>query len=170
MIKHAPLLLFLIILSSCSVYIPPGYRVSDSSGWGHLPAGSTVKVIQENVNDRYLLQLEDALARSGYRVMGSNTLVQSVPIADYSYQTADTTVYRTDRRQLITEVFPEKPADYVFRYRYSTPSHSSGIDQFSATVTNVLTGQVEASFTYDGYAPNSEIFRDMITNMMDRWK
>lgn len=169
MIKHATLLFFTIIFSTCSVYIPPGYRVSDSNGWGHLPAESTVKVIQENINDRYLLQLEDALARNGYRVMGSNTLVQSVPVADYSFQTADTTVYRTDRRQWVTEVFPEKPADYVLRYRYS-PDYNDGISQFSATVTNVVTGQVEATFIYDGTVSNPRVFREMVTDMVDEWK
>ncbi len=169
--KHLILLLLTFTFTACSVYIPPSYHESDASSWGQLPAGSTIKVIHANADNRYIAHLEDALARKGFTVIGSNTLVQSPVVADYRYQTADTTVFRTERRQMVTELFPAKPADYILRYYYiSSSSQRDWLGDFGATVTNTNSGELEATFTYDRGTGNSRLFREMVGDMLTRWQ
>jgi hypothetical protein len=70
---------------------------------------------------------------------------------------------------LVTELFPNKPGDYLLRYQYAEV-YGDGIRMFSATITNTNSRRIEATFTYDRGTLDSKYFREVVEDMLNRWE
>ena len=113
-----------------------------------IPTGASIRVVHGDPGNPVQLFVERALDDAGFAVYSNGLVSASVPVAEYRYESMDTTVYRTDRSTVYQRLYDDPPVDYLLKYAYS--GDGATLTSFSASLVYADTGELLTSYA-DSY-------------------
>ena len=129
--------------------------------------GKSIKVVHANPNDILQGNIEQALIKEGWNLIGHHVIFNQIPAPLPSVVMEMDTIHTAAIHNYVAQpLFEERRADYILRYQYRTGASQDRLWRFNAKIVDIRSGEIINSYTFRNIGTNATPINKVLDRMI----